>query len=187
MTLTISIDQLRTRGACKPECDGLAILFPAGEVLFDQMYFQTLVQSGINLMWGAAILAPGHRTELALSWFDRAIALGSPDWKDPIRALVATPEGTQASAQLVLRLADRRAATPEDAVAVGLAGLGYAASAYAVKMADQPNPTQVHASMALLATWSAQCAAIHESLPKATVVEQLQQDVWSKLIQYGAA
>lgn len=191
MTFAITISQLRARGACDFECDGLAGLFPGGEIVFDQDNFQILVQSSVSVLWGAAIIASNHRTDLALAWYDRAILLGAPDmtptWKDPIRALVATPNSELASAQLALRLADRRAALPDDMIAVGLSGLGYAASAYAVKMVGQPSPAQIHASIALLASWTAQCASINESLSKPTVTQQLQQDVWSKLIQFGAS
>jgi len=187
MTFTLPIENLRARGACAPECDGLAILFPDGIIPFDQSHFQLLVDSGITLMWGTALLAAEHRTAIALAWFDRAVALGAPSWKDPIRALVATPDVVPASEQLALRLEDRRAADPTDGTAVALAGLGYAASAYATKMVDNPSPVQVHASMGLLATWAAQCASIAEDLPKPTVMVQFQQDVWSKLVQYGAA
>jgi hypothetical protein len=187
MPNTLSIDLLQTSGACQKECIALRQVFPDGTIIFDMSLYPQLRDKKINVMWAGPLLPLSAQVDLALSWYDRGLAGQAPDWKADLRALIAVPVALTAATQLSARLVDRRSIDPSSELAVAVAGIGYAAAAFASKFAEDPiDKARTQSAIAVLAQWCARSTAAIESVAQDVVLDEFQSSVFQKLEQYGA-
>lgn len=187
MSNTINIDVLEQFGACQPQCIVLREIYPSGVVTFDDAHYPKIKEREVNVLWATPLLPRAVQLELALKWYDRALAAATPDWKSALRALVAAPASNGASQQLGARLADRRAVDASDVTGTTTAGVGYAAAALSGKYAEVPlDVARTMTAMVVMAQWCAQAAAIAESKTMETVLDAFQAEVWHALSEHGA-
>ena len=95
MPNTLAIDLIAENGACKPHCNALREIYPDGTIVFDMSFYPQLRDKKVNVLWATPLLPRAVQLELALAWYDRALAAVSPSWKAALRSLVATPEAVQ--------------------------------------------------------------------------------------------
>jgi hypothetical protein len=187
MSNTLSIDLLQSKGACARECIALREIYPDGTIIFDMSFYPQVRDKPINVMWAVLLLPSNIQLQLALGWFDRALAGQAVPWKSDLRTLVIAPQGTAAAAQLGARLADRRLVSAADELATAVAGVGYAAAALAGKFAETPiDPLRTQSAMAVMAGWCSRCAAVVETKADTVVLDDLKSAVWQALSQHGA-
>jgi len=187
MTSTLNIDLVQAHGACAPNCEILRMLFPDGTIVFDMSNYERVRDAKVNIMWAACLLPVENQHEIALAWYDRALATATPPWKASLRALLANPAQGAASAQLNSRLADRRGVDATDATAVAVSGVGYAAAALAMKFAEAgTHYTRTMAALVVMAQWCAQAAAVSESKEMDVVYDEIRASVWRALQDHGA-
>jgi hypothetical protein len=187
MPSLLNIDLVQAHGACRPNCDILRMIFPDGEIVFDMSNFERVLAAGVNIMWAACLAPRPIQHELALAWYDRALATSSPPWKASLRKLLETSTVGAAADQLTARLAERRSATTTDPLEIAVSGVGYAAAALAGKFAEEgQHYTRTMAALVVLGQWCAQAAALAESKEMDVVYNEIRAHVWGTLAEHGA-
>lgn len=180
---TILISDLRVRGACEGDLRKLEGLYPSGIVTLHPSELATLLAANINILWGTTLLPEASQIALAKQWFDRALAGQSRSWKTPLRGLIDVPGPAATAIQHVAdRLVDRAAAATD--LDRGIEGVGYAYATVVKKISEGGSNNK---SAALLAQWTAVCAALVEAGDKNTILDELKNDVLTKLDQDGVA
>jgi len=187
MSSTLSIDLVQAHGACRPNCDILRTIFPDGDIVFDMSNFERVRAAGVNIMWAACLAPVPIQHELALAWYDRALAIATPPWKASLRKLLETSTVGAAADQLSARLADRRNIDAANSLEVAVSGVGYAAAALAGKFAEEgQHYTRTMTALVVMGQWCAQAIAVSEATTMEPVYNEIRAEVWKALQDHGA-